>query len=59
MFCFTPGTFPSELPGLGAVSSNGPTLPVLLLCPFGHLLVCGHLLLAGRVASDPSEESQQ
>lgn len=56
---FTPGAFPSKLPGPGAVCGNGQTLPVLLLCPAGHLLVCGHLRHAGHVASDPSEESQQ
>lgn len=59
MFVFTSGTFPPQLPGLGAVCRNGPTLPVLLLCPIGHLLVRRHLRHAGHVASDPSEEGKR
>lgn len=55
----TPGPFPSKLPGFGTVCGNGQALPVLLLCPIGHLLVCRHLRHAGHVASDPSENGQQ
>lgn len=54
-YSFT-GAFPSELLGVGAVCGNGPTVPVLLLCSLGHILVCCHLHHNGYVASDPSED---
>ena len=54
--CLCTGAVPSELLGAGAVCGDGPTLPVLLLCAAGHLLVRHYLRHNGSVAPGPPEE---
>lgn len=59
VYILSTGAVPAELLGDGTLCGNGQTIPVLLLCPFGNILVCHHLRHNGHVASDPSEEDQQ
>lgn len=58
-FLFSSGPFPFELLSGHTLSSNGSSLPVLLLCALGDFLVCSHLRHVGHVAPDSPEESQR
>lgn len=52
------GIISPQFLGRGSVHSDGPTVPVLLLCATRYCLVYDHLCHLGYVASDSPEESK-